>query len=164
MPNLIGTSLRQAIVDAQIYGIKIGELSYIPDIAKNNVLKQQINGKNIPVGAKIEKGTSIDLVLGMGLSNEKVFIPLLIGEKINKVDSLLTSKYLNIGAKFYDVNILTKEDSLAALVYKQRPNPFSKNFKPGDFVDIWLTRDSAKIIIKEAWKDSLNVFKDTLSL
>jgi 5'-methylthioadenosine phosphorylase len=38
------------------------------------------------------------------------------------------------------------------------------NIKPGDFVDIWLTRDSAKIIIKEAWKDSLNVFKDTLSL
>jgi len=163
MPNLIGTSLRQAIVDANIYGIKIGELSYIPDLAKNNVLKQQINGKDIPVGAEIEKGTSVDLVLGMGLSNEKVFIPLLIGNKLDKVDSLLTAKYLNLGAKFFDATILTKQDSLAAIVYKQKPNPFGKNFKPGDFVDIWLTKDSAKVVIKEAWKDSLNAKTDTLA-
>jgi len=162
MPNFIGTSLRQAIVDANIYGIKIGELSYIPDLAKNNVLKQQINGKDIAIGAQIEKGTTVDLVLGMGLSNEKVFIPLLIGNNLDKVDSLLTAKYLNIGATFYDINVLTKKDSLAAFVYKQKPNPFNKNFKPGDFVDIWLTKDSTKVIIKEAWKDSLNTLRDTL--
>jgi len=163
MPNLIGTSLRQAIVDANIYGIKIGELSYIPDLAKNNVLKQQINGKDIAVGTQIEKGITVDLVLGMGLSNEKVFIPLLIGHKLNKVDSLLTEKYLNIGAIFYDVNVLTKEDSVEAFVYKQNPTPFNKNFKPGDFVDIWLTKDSTKVIIKDAWKDSLNIKVDTLT-
>jgi len=162
MPNFKGTSLRQALVDAKIYGLKIGELTYVPDIAKNNVLEQKLNGKNIEPGSKVEKGAFIDLVLGMGLSNEKVFIPLLLNKNLVEADSMLRAKYLNTGAKFYDEEIKTSEDSAIAIIYKQQPEPFEKNFKPGDFVDIWLTKDSNKVFIKQAWKDSLKVKIDTI--
>ena len=155
MPNFKGASLRQAMADAKIYGLNIGELSYVPDIAKNNVLEQKINGKTIAQGTKVERGSFVDLILGMGLSNEKVFIPLLINKTILEADSMLRTKYLNTGAKFYDENIKTKDDSSLAVIYKQQPEPFGKNFKPGDFVDIWLTIDSSKIYIKQEWKDSL---------
>jgi len=163
MPNFIGTSLRQATVDATIYGLNIGELSYVPDIARNNVLEQKINGKNIAPGTKIEKGTYVDLVLGMGLSNEKVFIPLLISKTLLEADSMLRTKYLNSGASFYDGTVATAQDSLNAIIYKQQPEPFSKNFKPGDFVDLWFTTDSNKIFIKQAWRDSMNVKIDTIT-
>ena len=163
MPNFIGTSLRQATVDATIYGLNIGELSYVPDIARNNVLEQKINGKNIAPGTKIEKGTYVDLVLGMGLSNEKVFIPLLISKTLLEADSMLRTKYLNSGASFYDGTVATAQDSLNAIIYKQQPEPFSKNFKPGDFVDLWFTTDSNKIFIKQAWRDSMNLKIDTIT-
>jgi beta-lactam-binding protein with PASTA domain len=155
MPNFVGASLRQAIADAEIIGLKIGEINYVPDIAKNNVLAQSINGKEIPIGTKINKGSFIDLTLGMGLSNEKVFIPLLINKTVEQADSMLRAKYLNTGAKFYDESIKTLLDSSAAIIFKQEPEPFNKNFKPGDFVDIWLTLDSTKIVIKPEWTDSL---------
>ncbi|MBN2668393.1 MAG: PASTA domain-containing protein [Bacteroidales bacterium] len=162
VPNFVGTSLRQAMADADIVGLKIGNLNYVPDIAKNNVLEQSYNNKPIPAGTYVEKGTFIDLTLGMGLSNEKVFIPLLVNKTFVEADSLLRSKYLNTGATFYDVNIKTKADSMMAKIYKQQPEPFNKNFKPGDFVDIWLTIDTSKIFIKQAWKDSLRVKSDTI--
>jgi hypothetical protein len=75
---------------------------------------------------------------------------------------MLKEKYLNIGALFYDKDIETAKDSLLAIVYKQQPEPFSKNFKPGDFVDLWFTLDSSKVIIKQAWRDSLETKVDTL--
>jgi len=164
MPQFKGASLRQAVADAEIYGLKIGEITYKPDIAKNNVLEQKINGKIIPTGTRIEKGSYIDLTLGMGLSNEKVFIPLLLNNNAAVADSMLKAKYLNSGALFYDINIKTAEDTLNAIIYKQQPEPFSKNFKPGDFVDLWFTLDSNKVIIKQAWKDSLNIKTDTLKI
>jgi len=156
MPNFVGASLRQAIADAEIYGLNIGEITYKPDLAKNNVLEQKINGRVIKAGSMVEKESFVDLTLGMGLSNEKVFIPLLLYCKSNIADSLLKTKYLNIGALFYDTGIVTAEDSINAIVFKQQPEPFSKNFKPGDFVDLWFTLDSSKVFVKQAWKDSLS--------
>ena len=156
MPNFIGASLRQAVADAEINALKIGEITYKPDLARNNVLEQRINGQIIEAGDMVEKGSFIDLILGMGLSNEKVFIPLLLNNNKHIADSLLKSKYLNMGALFYDTDIKTAKDSINAMVYKQQPSPFSKNFKPGDFVDLWFTLDSTKIYVKQAWQDSIN--------
>jgi len=151
MPNFVGASLRQAQADAQIFGIKIGALTYVPDIAKNNVLKQKVAGKDILPGTKIAKGTLIDLTLGMGLSNEKVYVPLLLRHTLTQADSMLQEHYLNIGAKFYDETVLTRQDSSRALIYKQSPQPMSRNFSPGDFVDIWFTVDTSKILIRPEW-------------
>ncbi len=162
MPNLIGASLRQAIADASVYGFKIGELNYVPDIAKNNVLEQQIDGENIPVGQMIEKGSKIDLTLGLGIDNESVSIPFLLYKTLDEADSILSSQYVNTGAKFYDEHILTAEDSAKAFVYQQEPEPFSKDISPGKFVDLWFTLDSNKVLIKEEWLlDSTYVGIDT---
>lgn len=157
MPNFRGASLRQAMVDCEIYGLKIGELSYVPDIAKNNVLGQKANGIEVAPGTLIEKGSLIDLILGMGLSNEKVFIPLVVNKSFLEADSMLRAKYLNTGAVFFDETVETAEDSATALIFQQQPEAFGKNFKPGDFVDLWFTIDSTKIVFKPEWLDSLNI-------
>ena len=44
MPNVVGVSLRQATAIIETAGLKIGKLIYVPDIAKDNVLKQRLMG------------------------------------------------------------------------------------------------------------------------
>ncbi len=157
MPNFVGASLRQAMADAEIVGIKIGELTYVPDIAKNNVLEQKVDGEDITPGTRVEKGTFVDLTLGLGISNESAYVPLLLSKTVLESDSILQTKYLNSGAHFYDETIETLEDSVNAIVYQQNPEPLAKHIRPGEFVDLWLTLDSTKIIIKPEWVDSLNI-------
>jgi beta-lactam-binding protein with PASTA domain len=71
MPDLVGVTLRQAKAIAENAGLKIGKLTYVPDIAVNNVLQQKFNGILIASGDSIVKGATIDLTLGRGLSNDK---------------------------------------------------------------------------------------------
>lgn len=66
IPNMVGVSLRQAKAMLETYGLKIGKLRYVPDIAKDNVLEQKYKGKKIAEGTLVEKGSLIDFVLGKG--------------------------------------------------------------------------------------------------
>jgi beta-lactam-binding protein with PASTA domain len=66
MPDVVGVSLRHATSVIEAQGLKVGKLHYVPDIARNNVLRQTYKGKDIRKGAKIVKGASIDLYLGSG--------------------------------------------------------------------------------------------------
>ncbi len=69
MPDLVGVSFRQAKAILETYGLKVGRLRYVPDIAKDNVLEQKYKGEKIGEGTQIDKGSSIDFVLGRGGDN-----------------------------------------------------------------------------------------------
>ncbi|NTW34187.1 MAG: PASTA domain-containing protein, partial [Bacteroidetes bacterium] len=66
VPDLKDLTLRQSIAVLETYGLKIGKLEYIPDIARNAVLKQKYKGRIIEPGTMVEKGSLIDVVLGKG--------------------------------------------------------------------------------------------------
>src|SRR5207244_4487249 len=78
MPNLVDLTLRQASAKLETYGFKLGTLEYVPDLAKNAVLSQKVKGKKIEPGTLIEKGVTVTLVLGDGLSDNKVSVPRLL--------------------------------------------------------------------------------------
>ncbi|UCG26783.1 MAG: PASTA domain-containing protein [Bacteroidales bacterium] len=146
MPNLVGLTLRQANAILETYGLKLGKRIYVPDLAINNVLKQQYNGIDIEENDSIEKGSSIDLVLGKGLSDRKTVIPDLISMTISRAESRIMDASLNIGAVTYDGTVQTPEDSASAFVWKQNPEHDEKNLiQLGSPVYIWLTLDSAKL-------------------
>ena len=67
MPNVVGRSLRQARTMLGNQGLMVGRTTYVPDFAKDNVLRQLYRGKEIASGVTLVKGSSIDLVLGDGL-------------------------------------------------------------------------------------------------
>ncbi len=146
MPNVVGVSLRQARAIVQTAGLSIGKLTYIPDIAVNNVLQQKFNGNVIEEGDSIVKGSEIDLVLGRGLSNEKTAAPDLIGLFYEQARERITHRYLNLGAVIYDGSFEDAEDTINAFVWKQKPD-FNENnlMNLGSSVDIWLTADSTKL-------------------
>jgi beta-lactam-binding protein with PASTA domain len=118
MPNLIDVSLRQAQVMLQSIGLKAGRLIYKPDIAQNVVLQQQFNNADIAVGAKIPKGSTVDLVLGDGLGQGDVSLPDLTGLTLEEARNLLSSSTLNTGSVVYQGAI---KDSASAKVFRQTP-------------------------------------------
>lgn len=143
MPNLVTLSDRQAILALENRGLKLGNISYRPDFAINSVLQQNYNGSVIEEGTLIEKGEEIDLVLGMGLSNETTNIPDLQGMNLEKAKTAISNRYLNFGLATFDESVLTGEDSILARVYRQNPDydGFTK-IKKGMEVFIWLSVDS----------------------
>jgi beta-lactam-binding protein with PASTA domain len=155
MPNVSGVSLRQASAILQTAGLKIGKLTYVPDIAVNNVLQQKYRGNVIEEGDSIPRGSKVDLVLGRGLSNEKTAAPDLVGLFLDEARQRITERYLNLGAIIYDRSIENADDSALAFVWKQRPVYSEEEeilINLGSSVDIWLTVDSTKLPLPEEIK------------
>lgn len=144
MPKLIGITLRQASSTLETYGLKVGKISYEPDIAKNVVLKQQYKGKEITPNSSITKGESIDLVLGLGESNEKTKVPALIGISFPDVESLLNESSLNLGSILCDETIILASDSAISKIWKQYPGA-NTDITLGSSVDIWITTNPSII-------------------
>jgi beta-lactam-binding protein with PASTA domain len=146
MPDLVGVSLRQATAIIENSGLEVGRLTYVPDIAINNVLQQKIDGNVIEEGDSIIKGSRVDLILGRGLSNDKTVAPELLGLLLEEAKDRITSRFLNLGAIIYDGSIYNAEDSAGARVWKQRPYyKETQLISLGASVDIWLTVDSLKL-------------------
>ena len=136
MPNLIDVSLRQAEAILQTYGLRVGELSYKSDLAKNAVLEQKFQMREIKPGTMISSGSVIDLVLGNGYGAAKVEVPDLGGLTKTEALFVLKGSSLSVGAVFYDAGI---RDSSTAIIYRQFPSPSdSASVNEGESIDIYL--------------------------
>jgi len=147
VPDLVGLPRRQAISVIETAGLQVGQLTYVPDLTVDFVLKQTLHGREVAAGDSVQKGMVIDLILGRGLSSQRTSIPRLTGYTLDQARSEILSSSLNLGAYVYDVTVTTGEDSVNAFVYKQ--NPVYHNdatVQLGSAVYIWLTTDSLKIV------------------
>lgn len=141
MPDLRGISVRQATSDAEIFGLKIGKLSYVPDIS-TTVLDMKLDGKKIAPGTLIERGSYIDLVVGRGESKEKTSVPNVLAMTFVQAEQKLAGASLNIGVAMFDETVVTSKDSANARVWKQHPRPSKETeISLGSYIDLWLTLD-----------------------
>ncbi len=146
MPQFTGYSIRQVQSMAETYGLKIGNLKYIPDIAVNVVIRQYHKGAEITPGTRIPKGSTIDLLVGLGLSDRKTMVPNLIGLNYKEAGDKLLDEYLNVGALYFDNTVKTRADSASARIFRQSPVRSTINLvNLGYNIDIWLTTDSSLI-------------------
>jgi beta-lactam-binding protein with PASTA domain len=158
MPKLAGLSIRQARLALQNAGLKLGNITYKPDYAVDNVLQQFHLDSVINEGTEIRKGEVIDLELGMGLSNETTRIPDLVGLGLETTRNIIADYHLNIGAITYDKSMTDKEDSAKTFVWRQYPEYDElKRIIKGMEVDIWLTIDSTLLPVT----DTLRLGADT---
>jgi beta-lactam-binding protein with PASTA domain len=162
MPNLVNLTIRQAQSRLESFGLKIGKITYEPDLGINVVLAQKYQGRPLKEGDTIVKGSFIDLVLGRGLSNESIRVPKLIGLTLEEATLKAADSYLRLGAIIPDPDI-QEEFEPVAKIYRQRPE-YNKNISIpfGSSIDVWLTLDSIKVEIE--MNDSLDYaeFSDTL--
>jgi beta-lactam-binding protein with PASTA domain len=164
MPNIVGVSHRQAEAILKNVGLEIGRLIHIPDIAVNNVLKQKFEGNEITKGTLIPKGSKIDLVLGMGLSNQKTQVPNLDHYTLDDAKNRVLRSALNLGAVIYDESIIDGIDSLNAKVWRQYPSyKENKKIRLGSTIDLWITVDSTILYPELFIEDSIEI-ADTLNL
>lgn len=83
MPDLRDLTLRQAISTLESVGLVKGKISYIRTFDEDAVQQQFYNGKVIAAGTKLDKGTEIDLTVGMGSKGQEES-----KEKPSETDSL----------------------------------------------------------------------------
>ncbi len=151
MPKLVGLSIRQARLALQNAGLVLGDIEYRPDYAINNVLQQMHHDTVINEGTEITKGAVINLVLGMGLSQETTRVPDLVGVSLIAAVDMIADYYLNIGAITYDQSIENAKDSAQAFIWRQYPEfDEFRRLNMGMEVDIWLTVDSTLLPVPDS--------------
>jgi eukaryotic-like serine/threonine-protein kinase len=146
MPNLVDLTFKQASAKIESFGLKLGHISYEPNIAVNLVLAQQRRGITLNPGDSIIKGTPIDLVLGKGLSDEQSTVPNLVGLSLDQAKIVASDRFLSLGATVNDQTVISPDDELHATIFRQKPSAGSGSTLPqGSAIDVWITLDSTKL-------------------
>lgn len=141
MPNLVGMSFRNAELELKAKGLKLGDTSYVPDIAKNAVRDQLLQGASLRPGTKIPMGSAISLVLGAGIGQETIAVPDLFGMPYPEAVTLLEANGISLGVVLPDPDL---QDTTAGFVYWQNPPRFNEEkllnrIRMGQMMDIRLS-------------------------
>ncbi|MCC5917574.1 MAG: PASTA domain-containing protein [Cryomorphaceae bacterium] len=142
VPEVLEKTRRRAIYDLESKGFVVGELMYVPYIGKDVVIGLRHKGAEIVFPANLTKGSKIDLVVGMGLSSQRVRVPYIKNLSIEEAREKLNTFSLNLGAVVYDDEL---KDTLSAFIYQQDPVPnWDRVLRMGNNVDVWVTNDENK--------------------
>ncbi len=117
MPNLVDLTLRQAKSTIETYGLKLGQVTYVPDIAVNAVLAQFYKGREVEPGFDLMKGSVIDLRVGEEAGSGRYPVPFLIGKTKEEAEALLNKYYFVVGDETYEDGA----EPETARIYSQSP-------------------------------------------
>lgn len=144
VPNMVGFSFRSAEMMLNSLGLKLGDTSYKPDIAKNSVLEQLYEGSPIAPNTKLPMGSTISFVLGSGLGSAEMNVPDVVGMTLGQAKDYLASMNINIGA-VVPADMAGNND---AYVYRTNPPRYSEaapgqrvqnKIRPGQLLDLYVT-------------------------
>lgn len=141
MPNLLGMTFRNAELELRARGLRLGDTSYVPDIARNAVRDQLFNGASVKGGSDVPMGARISLVLGAGIGAEDIPVPDLFGMTYAEALALLEASGITPGVVLPDADIA---DTSAGYVYWQQPEPLSpagtpNRIRAGQMMDLRLS-------------------------
>lgn len=68
LPDLTDLTLRAATLQLQAYGFQVGRVEQVPSIGQTVIAVKQ-NGKEIPWGTVLKKGSVVDIVIGSGIED-----------------------------------------------------------------------------------------------
>jgi eukaryotic-like serine/threonine-protein kinase len=142
MPNLVGYSFRNAEMVLKNLGLKLGDTTFKTDFAKYAVLEQLVGGNSIVPGARIKMGTRVSLVLGNGVGNRDMLVPVITGMQFCDAKEVIEGQGLALGSVlgFNNENIT---DTCHAYVVRQNPEHFDdfkkeQYIRSGQTIDVWL--------------------------
>jgi eukaryotic-like serine/threonine-protein kinase len=130
MPDLIDGSLVNA--DAVLRGseLKRGRIELVRGPFLNVVKGMKINGHVVEPGARVPKGTVVDLIIMDG-GTDRLPVPNVLGMKLDDAEFLILGQDLSVGA----VRLLG--DTTGGVIVKQNPLP-GETIRVGDIVDLWI--------------------------
>ncbi len=136
MPNLINTDLPNAADILNSHGLKLGEISYVPDRRVNAVISQKLNDEDITTGTMIYKGSTIDLVIGNGEGIKSFPTPDFLGKSADEVKFQIQAS----GLKLDEINYILNDTVPPNRVYKQLP-PVGAMVRTGDLIEVWINKE-----------------------
>lgn len=159
MPDLRGFSFKSAQLYLVSLGLKMGDTTYKPDIAKNSVLEQEYNGKPVAPGTKINMGSFIGLVIGSGVGSTFINVPDLTGMTVKDARSFLSAMSIGLST-INPENGETISNEENAYIVRQSPTAYNtveegqivtNKIRAGQLIDVWVSNtkpvvDSAGII------------------
>jgi len=97
MPKLDGLSYQMGIAKIKTMQLEVGAIRFRPDIAKDAILGQEINGRPVKENELVQVGTTIDLVVGSGVGDEEIDVPDMEGLSLEDAKSVLETNGLQLG-------------------------------------------------------------------
>jgi len=141
LPDIIDAPYISAEATLSNYGLKIGDTTFAPDIARNHVLQVKFAGQVIQAGTKIPKGSKVDLVLGDGSGASEVEIPDLVNQDLDAARFVLKNSGLALGIVTYQGSIT---DSTNLIIVSQMPAKTDSVTKVGNGTRINVTVTQGK--------------------
>ena len=134
MPELAGLTVRQAVNELIGSGLEVGRLKYVEDPYKNTIVDQTCKGKALYAGQQIERGSVVDLVVGLGDGTGTSIVPFVIGKTQDKARRDILSASLNVSKEHFR----GVKNKRTAVVYKQEPDYTGVSRYPyGTEVELW---------------------------
>ena len=156
-PELAGLTVRQAISELRGCGLEVGKLKFVEDPYKNTIIDHTCKGKTVYAGQQIERGSVIDLVVGLGDSTGSSVVPFVIGRTAEAARRDITAASLNVGKEHFR----GVKNRNTAVVYRQEPDYTGvSRYDYGTEVDLWyIDADDADIekMISEFKVDSSKI-------
>lgn len=160
MPELAGLTVRQAVNELLACGLQVGKLKFVEDPYKNNVIDQTCKGKTLYAGQQIERGSVIDLLVGLGDGTGRNIVPFTLGKTADRARRDILSASLNVGKEHYN-GVSNRQ---TAVVYRQNPDYTGVSKYPyGTYVDLWYVDADATDVdrmVREFKVDSSKIEED----
>jgi beta-lactam-binding protein with PASTA domain len=135
MPNLVSLTFQSAKLNLRSLGLEMGDPIYVADVAKNAVLRQLYNGKEITPGTPVPKGAIIELEVGDGLGHTMFEIPNVVGLPLDEAEAAIRGSNLKVGTK---ISVEDPEKEVGTVV-RQRPEARpGERIRVGETMDLWI--------------------------
>ncbi|HAB31685.1 MAG TPA: hypothetical protein DCL07_03225 [Cryomorphaceae bacterium] len=89
LPLLVERTLQRAELDLTSRGLRVGRITYVPDLAEGLVLQVSAGGVVLAQGSQIRKGTAVDLVVGKRSGPLTHAVPDLLGMRLGEAKAIL---------------------------------------------------------------------------
>ncbi len=96
LPLLVERTLQRAELDLTSRGLRVGRITYVPDLAEGLVLQVSAGGVVLAEGSQVRKGTAVDLVVGKRSGPPTHAVPNLLGMRFGEAKAILQLSGLRI--------------------------------------------------------------------
>lgn len=134
LPELVGLTVRQAVSELSAVGLQAGKLKFVEDPYKNNVIEQTCKGKTVYAGQQIERGSMIDLLVGLGDGSGRSVVPFVLGRTSDRARRDILSASLNVGHEHFGG---VKNRSTAVVVRQDPDYTGVSKYTYGTSVELW---------------------------
>ncbi|QSE99362.1 PASTA domain-containing protein [Fulvivirga lutea] len=137
VPELVDRSLRNAEAVLASNELKRGQITYRPSQFLNLVLEMSSNGKVLNEGDRIDKGSTVDLVVGNGYAQSNFKTPRLTGNTFEDAQFIILGSNLGVGLVTVEGDTVGQK----SIVIKQDPEEGAE-IKIGDVINLWIVPES----------------------